>query len=655
MNSSDKKIINMLRCLSIDMIDVKKVGNPNMCISVSPSIYTIFSRHININTNDTTWIDRDQFICTSKELLPLIYSNIFMCGYDGVTAEQLKIFDLPVLGDSKVNGLDLYPSDIGIATSVGLALGERYLGEKYNQKRKSISDKPIELFNHFTYVLTTLNELMNGINEEALSFAANQKLGKLIILCVCSNVLDETATDEVIGENLAKKYESMGFYTQVVRDMDDVNGIDKSIIKSKMILDKPSLILVRTTQEKYLDNNKIYSSYFTKEEITNFKNKLQISDIPFNISEEINAEYRKMIHDRSSKKYSMWASNYNIYLNQASPALVSELSCLLTRGLKYNIISMYKDKFVSGYKDVLSVTNGEILQHIAYNMPYVIGGSIGEGISTHTLIPNQQIMSYKEKAGRNILFGTRKTSSAAILNGLALMGLRPYIASKLNEASFMIPAIKESSMLKLPTVYIFTYNSIQNDKEEVPISEIAILRSIPNLRVFMPCDAKELVGVWDAVLKETNGPSVIIVSNEETKLLESTDPYNVSFGAYVVKKETDMLDGIIVATGSSLQSALIVANRLSETAYLDIRVVSMPDVNVFESQKEEYKKSILPSGVKIIIFETANKFGIEKYATDNNCVITLNDYIPSYKRDETIKKYGLDYQNIETKVYELFK
>ena len=649
----DKKIINILRTLSIDMINEYGYGNPNMAISASSAVYTLFSRYLSINTNDIGWMDKDNFIYTSSSSAMLVYALFYLVGYDGVTLDALKNYPT---SDTLKNALDrsnAIVDDSGISVALGLALGESYLAEKYNQHRHAISDKPIELFNHYTYVVCGVNDLINGASDEAMTLASALKLNKLIVLYISSDVTEEGYTKDVSIDNIAKKYEAAGWYTQVVNNMDDVNAIDKCITKAHMVTDKPCLIEIKSNHDKYFDQSNTHTTPLTKEEITKFKNSLGVKDFPFTVSEDSIQEFRKQIYNRSNKKYTRWAEGHNIYLQDAAPQLVAEIESIMTKGLKYDVISMYKEKFGKGYKDKLNVTNGEMLQSIAYNMPYFIGGSVDKGLYTQTYIPTQEKYSISSRTGKNILYGDRKSSIGYISNGLALCGLRPFIGCELKDATYIMPSIRQAVIKKLPIVYILTYDSITDGF--YPVSELAMLRCIPNLNVYRPADANELVGTWDLVLKSTNAPSAIVVSTKEVQVLEQTSAFNVSFGAYEIRKEKDRLDGIIIASGAEVSLALTIANRLYETKKVDIRVISMPEIKLFDKQTDQYKDNLLPMGIKVMVMEFGTKYGLEKFVYNDKYLITLDNYIEKTTKSDISKELKLDYQNIESKVYELFK
>ncbi len=668
MNHEDKKVIDLLRTLSIDMIDKAKSGHPGICLGAAPIIYTVYAKHMCINTNDCNWINRDRFVLSAGHGSALLYACLFLAGYD-ISLEDLKNFRTlnsktpghPEVGITPGVDATTGPLGQGLATAVGMAMAEAHLSAKYNQKKKNLMDKTaLEIFNNYTYVLCSDGDLMEGISYEASSLAGTLKLNKLIVLYDSNNISLDGSTADTFNENVLKRYEAMGWHTQLVTNGEDVNQIDKAIIKAKMVTDKPSIIEIKTTIGKYAPNegtNKIHGTPLTAEEITTLKTNLGVRDVAFAISEEATNIFRSQIYERSNKKYSLWAENYNQYMNDAAPMLKAEIESLMTRGLKYDVISMFKDKFISDYKSSLRSTNSEVMQDIANQMPFMIGGSADVSSSTKTYINNFAVFGPKDYSGRNIMYGVREHAMGAISNGLALCGLRPYCSCFLQFSDYLKPAIRQSAIMKLPVVYIFTNDSILNGEDgptHQPVEQLAMLRSTPNINVFRPADANEIVGAWDLILKETNKPSALVLSKEEIQIISTTKQFDVRFGAYIVRKEVAKLNGIIIATGSEVTTAIKIANRLFERD-IDIRVISMPSMNLFKEQSKEYKDMIIPMGIKVVVMEFLSSFGWNEFVYNDKYLITMDNFGKSAKKEDILKDNKLDYITLENRIYELLK
>lgn len=669
MNQDDKKVIDLLKTLSIDMIYEAKSGHPGICLGASPIIYTLYARHMNINTNDTAWLNRDRFIMSAGHGSALLYACLFLAGYN-ITLDDLKNFRSinsktpghPEFGVTPGVDATTGPLGEGLATAVGMAISESHLEARYNKKKKSLMDKnAIQIFNYNTYVLCSDGDLMEGVSYEVASLAGTLKLGKLIVLYDSNNICLDGSTSKTFTENVLKRFEALGWHTQCVNNGEDVNQIDKSIIKAKMVTDKPSIIEIKTVIGKYSKNegtNKVHGTPLSKEDITSLKTTLGVIDVPFTIQEEVVSIFRKQIYDRSNKKYTLWAEDYNEYMNDAPSMLKAEIECLMTRGLKFDVISMFKDRFAKDYKDALRSTNGDVLQTITNSMPFMIGGCADVATSTKAYVPNMGDFSSNDYSCRNIFYGVREHASGSISNGIALSGLRPYSSCFLTFSDYLKPSIRLSAMMNLPVGYIFTHDSILNGEDgptHQPIEQLAMLRSIPNLDVFRPADANEIVGCWDLILKNTNKPSAIVISKEEVQIINTTSSFDVKFGAYIVRKETNKLDGIIIATGTEVSLAIKIANRLYETNNLDIRVISMPCMSKYKEQTDEYKNMLLPMGIKVIVMEFLSSFGWGEFVYNDKYLITLNEFGKSGKKEDILKEFKLDYMNVLNKVYELLK
>lgn len=667
MNQDDKRIISLLRSLSMDMIFNSGSGHPGICLGAAPIIYTLYAKHMCINTNDENWINRDRFVLSAGHASSLLYACLYLAGFN-ITLDDLKKYrqinsKTPGHPEIITPGVDMTTGALGqgIATSVGIAMAESHLSARYNPKKQNIMDKQNEIFDYYTYVLCGDGDLMEGVTYEATSLAGTLKLGKLIVLYDSNNITLDGSTSNTFQENVLKRFEALGWHTLLVNNGEDVDKIDKAITKAKMVTDKPSIIEIKTIIGKhssYEGTNKIHGCKLSKGDLTVIKSNLGVRDELFDISDEIVNLFRKQIYERSNRKYSLWAKNYNNYMNSSTPILRAEIEALMTRGLKYDVISMFKEKFTKDYKDELRNTNGDVLIDIVNNMSFMIGGCADVALSTKVFVPNKGVFSPNDYSGKNIYYGVREHAMGSISNGLALSGLRPYASCFLSFSDYLKPAIRYSAMMHLPVVYIFTHDSILNGEDgptHQPVEQLTMLRSIPNLNVFRPADANEIVGCWDLILKDINKPSVLCLSKEEVSIIQTTSSSNVKLGAYIVRNEQKNLDGIIIATGTEVSLALKVSERIYEKYGLDIRVISMPSINKYDEQSIDYKNNLIPTGTKVIVIEFLSSYGLERFVYSKKYLITLDTYGKSGKKDDILKIKELDYMSIENRVYQLLK
>lgn len=654
----DERIINNIRSLSIDMIDEAKSGHPGICLGAAPIIYTVFSKHLNYSIKDSTWLNRDRFIMSAGHGSALLYATMYMSGFE-LTIDDLKKFRQ--LG-SKTPGHPEYgvtpgveastgPLGQGLATAVGMALGEKILSNKFMlEKNKSLIDYNI-------YVLCGDGDLMEGISYEAASFAGNLCLDNIIVLYDSNNVSLDGDTNLTFTENVLDRFKALGWHTDLVKNGNDVKEIDKAIKDAKKAL-KPSIIEIKTIigdSSKWAGTNKVHGTKLESDDIAALKLKYGISDEKFYVDENLRKEMSASLMERSAIKYELWASNYRNYLDNVLHGDDSSIKWLFKRE-NINLLN-YDFQFSPDLNEGTRVTNGTIMNAIADMIPNLIGGSADLSSSTKTYITNGKDIKDGSYDGKNIWFGVREHSMGAILNGLALSNFRPFGSTFLVFSDYLKPSIRMSALMDLPVTYIFTHDSIyvgEDGPTHQPIEQIASLRCIPNLNVYRPCDANELVGSWNSIIN-SNKPSALILTRQNVKLLKESDKSLVANGAYIIKKEQERLNGIIIATGSEVHTALRVAHDLYVNDNLDIRVISMPSMELFLKTPIEYQKELLPIGHKVIVMEAASSFGLEKFVYNSNYLITVNEFGVSAKENDVLKHMNMDYDSIKEKIKGLLK
>ncbi len=652
---NEEKIVDQIRSLGIDMIEEAGSGHPGIVLGAAPIMYSLFAHHMKIDPANPNFYNRDRFIMSAGHGSALLYATLYMAGYP-LTLDDLKDFRKI---DSKTPGHPEYkttpgvemttgPLGQGFATAVGMAIAERNLAARFNKGKREIID-----FN--TYVLCGDGDLMEGISYEAASLAGTLKLNKLIVLYDSNNICLDGPTSECFNENVAMRFISQGWNVITVSDGEDIKAIAKAIEDAKAETEKPTLIEIKTTIGKYSKlegTNKVHGGVLDKEDITKIKEQMQIRDIPFTISQITMEDFQTFIHNRCKNISEKFEKSLENMEEEDRRILEGFIQGYKTYDMKDVIYEAPIDKAESPRG-----TSGKILSSIVPKYPSIIGGSADLFTPTKTYIQEVGNFTSENYIGKNIFFGVREHAMGAILNGLALCGYHPYGSTFLSFSDYLKPSIRMSAMMDLPVTYIFTHDSISvgpDGATHQPVEQLASLRVTPNLEVFRPADANEVIGVYRAIFEKESGPSVITLSRNTLPILETTKISEVAKGGYTVFDPERKLSGILIATGEEVHLAIEVAKRL-KTKGMDVRVVSMPCIKRFEEQDQEYIDSILPVEVRKIVIEAASSMSWNSIVFNKKYLITLDEYGASGSKEDVYKKYGFDVDSLEEKVENLLK
>lgn len=647
---NDQKIINQLRGLGIDMLHEAGSGHPGITLDAAPILYTLYAKHLRFDPSHPDFFNRDRFVMSAGHGSALLYACLSMAGFD-LSMDDLKAYrhlnsktpGHPELG--KTPGVDMTtgPLGQGIATSVGIAIAEAQLEAKYK-----------DLINFNTYVLCSDGDLEEGVSYEACSLAGTLKLNRLIVLYDSNDTSLDSKTNTSFNENIELRFTSMGWNYLKVNDGEDYEAIDRAITEAKK-KDLPTLIEVKTTIgkfSKYEGTNKIHGGDLEDDDITSIKEKLKLRDIPFNITNDVLEDFRYMIQERNCDLVSNFLDKF-YKLDEDSKNI---LNPLIKNEYEIDLKKLSYEKPEENYES-LRDTSSKVLNSIVSNNEFIIGGSADLFSSTKTYINDLGDFSSKNYLGKNIFFGVREHAMAAIINGISLVGFRSYASTFLAFSDYMRPAIRIASILNLPVTYIFTHDSISIGSDGAthqPVEQLTSLRAMPNLEVFRPCDANEVIGTYKTIMKKKTGPSVISLSKTKLPILETTSSSGVEKGAYIVKNEQRKLDGIIISSGEEVHQAIEVSKRLN-TKGIDVRVVSMPSIKRFLDQEDAYKEEILPVGIKKIVIEAGSSLSWNRLIFNKKYLITLDTFGDSGSRDELYEKYGFDIESLEEKIENLLK
>ena len=653
----DNKTISNIKSLGIDMIDQAGSGHPGIVLGAAPLIYTVYARHMNINTVDPTWICRDRFVLSAGHGSAMLYATLYLAGFN-ISLDDLKNFRRvgyktpghPEFGHTPGVDMTTGPLGQGIASAVGMAIGEKILENKF----KLSDGKP--LINYNVYALVGDGDLMEGVSYEACSLAGTLNLDNLIVLYDSNNISLDGDISNTFTENVIDRFNAMGWHTEKVLNGTNVEDIDKAINRSKKS-GKPSLIEVKTIIGNGSVNagkNIVHGKCLSKEDIRSVKRGLDIKDEPFYVDVNNMNKFRNQIVERSARKYELWARNYREFMNNSKEDVIEVFNSFFNPK-KIDIINtdFNLDK---GIKEATRVTNGKIMTTISKNIHNFIGGSADLSSSTNTYLKDMQDIKDNHYFGKNIWFGVREHSMGSILNGLALSGFKPFGSTFLTFSDYMKPAIRLSALMNLPVNYIFTHDSINigpDGPTHQPIEQLAMLRSTPNLMVFRPADANELIGCWDVMLN-SSGPNALVLSRQDVRTLPSTVPEYVKYGAYPVRKERKQLHGIIIATGTEVFTSLLIAEQLYNEIGLDLRVISMPCQELFLMQQERFKNSLIPGGIKTIVVEAGSSFGWYRFGINEKYLMTIDKFGISGTKGEVEDYCNFTFEQIKERIRNLF-
>lgn len=659
MASKNDVAISSIKMLGIDMINKAGSGHPGIVLGATPIIYALYLNELNVLANKPNWMNRDRFVLSCGHGSAMLYSMLHFAGFD-ITLDDLKRFrdvDSFTPGHPELNealGVECStgPLGQGIANAVGMALAERY----FENICKSV-DKKSKLVDYYTYVLCGDGDLQEGISYEALSFASTQKLNKLVVIYDSNKVQLDGDVKNSFTEEIEERFEALDFNIITVKNGNSVGEIS-SALKNAKKSDMPSIIIVNTKigKDSSLEgSNVVHGKPLSAEETLDLKQKYKLSLEPFTYDEEIKNYVTDTIVNRVNKKYEKWLLEYNAAKDSRNKDLVNIINLLEKKEFSIDFDST-NYQINEKYNEEGRLSNEKVINFIAPKTRFFLGGSADLSSSTKTIIAKSRLMSSENPTGRNIAFGVREHAMGAILNGMAISGLRVFGSTFLSFADYLKPAMRMSALMKLPVTYVFTHDSVSigaDGPTHQPIEQLTMLRAMPNMTVFRPADINEIIGAWEYTIKSKEAVSIVI-SKEKMNILKHTNGKYVKYGAYIVRKEKYHLDGIIIATGSEVSTALKIAEELF-TQGIDLRIVSMPSMELFLKQNPVYEEKLLPKDVKTITLEAGSTLMWHRFASDSKCTLGIDTFGISGKKDDALKFVGFDYNTLLMKIKNMFE
>ncbi len=651
--------VNSIMMLAIDMIQKAGNGHPGVVFSSTPIIYSLYFNAMNVVAQNPTWINRDRFVLSNGHASAALYSMLYHAGFN-YSIEDLKRYrDIdsyapsnpelnPELGIECSTGL----AGQGIASAVGIALGERYL----ESICKSV-DKKSQLIDFHTFVLCGDDDIQDGTTYEALSFAGMQKLNKLTVVYDCNKVQHDGDVSDVFTEDIELRFESIGFEVIKVKNGSSISSIS-SALNDARDSELPTIIIVNTKighGTSYEGKNSAHDALLKEDEIAELKQKNKLYAEPFMISDVIKNYLTEAIAKRVGKKYEVWMQEYEKAKQGKNSKLLSLIN-LLERGEFEVDFDSGNYKINDTYCEEGVLSNFKAMNFIAPKTPFFLGGSADLATATKVTIAKNGLMKDDNPSGRNIAFGARESAMGAILNGISTLGIRSFGSTFLSHADKLKPSMRMSALMNLPVTYIFSNDSIENCCEGAvcdPVEQLSMLRSMPNMVVFRPADINEVIGAWEYIIKN-KGSASIVLSNEKIGILKHTNGKYVQYGAYIVRKEKYHLDGVLIATGSEVTTALKIAEELF-TGGIDLRIVSMPSMELFERQNPLYEEKLLPKDVKIITLEAGSNKLWYRFASDKKYAVGIDSFETASKQEDVLKVCDFDYNSILIKIKKMFE
>jgi len=642
----DELCINTIRTLAMDAVQQADSGHPGTAMALAPLAYVLWQKHLRYNPANPEWLDRDRFILSAGHACMLLYSVLYLTGYD-LTLDDIKQFRqwgsrTPGHSEHGVTpGVEATTGPLGQGTgnAVGMAIAEAQLAALFNRPGHSIID-------HYTYFLASDGDLMEGISHEAGSLAGHLKLGKLIGFYDDNHITIDGSTALAFSDDTAKRFEAYGWHVQRIDDGNDLDAIDDAITQAKRVSDRPSLIIVRTHiawgSPHKQDTADAHGAPLGVDEVKATKQNLGWPSLePFYVPDEALAQWRRA-KTRGAQLEADWRKKWDAY-RSAHPDLAAELERRIAGRLPAGWDAALP---VFGPKDAQATraASGKVLNALATKLPELIGGSADLTGSNNTEIKGGD-------AGRNFHYGVREHAMGAVLNGITLhRGFMPFGGTFLIFSDYMRPSIRLAALTRLKPIYVFTHDSIglgEDGPTHQPIEQLATLRAVPNMTVIRPSDPTEVVEAWRAAIVHRDGPVALVLTRQKVAVVDRTKyapAAGLHQGGYVLADSPNP-DVVLMATGSEVELILGAYERLKADGRRP-RAVSMPCLEYFAKQSQEYRDSVLPPGVPRIAVEAAAPQSWYRWTGEHGVIMGIERFGESAPYQRIYKEFGLTVDDV---------
>lgn len=658
----EQKSVNAIRVLAADTVQKANSGHPGMPLGSAAMAYELWANHLTHNPKNPKWVNRDRFILSAGHASSLLYSLLHLFGY-GLTIEDMKNFRQdnsltpghPEYGHTVGVEATTGPLGAGMGMAVGMAMAQAHMAATFNIEDYNIID-------HYTFVLGGDGCMEEGISSEAFSLAGTLGLSKLIVLYDSNNITIEGNTDLAFTEDVNKRMEAFGFQTLTVEDGNNLEEISKAIELAKAEKTKPSFITVKTkiafgcpAKE---GSESSHGSPLGEENVKALRDNLGWEEqeafvIPQDVYDNFAQKAKKgqEAEDNWNKLFKAYCEKY-----PEKKELWDKYFAVIDDEKLLNC-----DEFWS-YEDKPQATrslSGNMINRLAKIMPNFWGGSADLGPSNKTVIKDGGSFSKNNYLGRNIHYGVREFAMAAIANGITLYGgTKTFVGTFFVFSDYLKPMARLAALMKIPVTYVLTHDSIgvgEDGPTHEPIEQLAMLRAMPNINVFRPADATETAAAWYSAITSKNTPTVLALSRQNLPQIEGSSKEALKGGYIIAESIKAKPDAIIIASGSEVSLAVDAKKELMEKGF-DIRVVSMPCMDIFEQQSDEYKEKILPQTVeKRLVVEAGSSICWGKYLGFKGKSVTIDTFGASAPANVLFKKYGFTVENVVNKALSMLK
>jgi transketolase len=644
--------INTVRTLSMDAVQAAESGHPGTPMALAPLAYALYTRHVRHNPADPHWPDRDRVVLSAGHASMLLYSTLYLSGYD-LSLDELKNFRQwgsktpghPEFGHTAGVETTTGPLGQGVGNAIGFAVAEAHLAATFNRETHGVID-------HYTWFIAGDGCLQEGISHEVASFAGHQKLGKIIGFWDDNSITIDGRTDLSSSDDVAKRFESYGWQVLHISNVNDQSQIDAVIADAKADTTRPTLVCTKTIigfgSPNRANTAKAHGEPLGKDEITLTKAAYGWpSDEPFHVPTAA-LEHWRLAKERGVNMQAEWMRRFAEY-SKAFPSEAKELGRRWHGDLPVQWEKALPAFTAENGTVASRAASGTVINAIGPAIPELIGGSADLTGSNLTNVKNGGVFSATQRNGRNFHFGIREHGMGAVMNGMALHGgIIPYGGTFLVFADYMRPAIRLAALMRQQVIYVFTHDSIglgEDGPTHQPVEHLSSLRCIPNLLVLRPADAAETAEAWRAALKHRTGPSALVLTRQKLALVDRSThaaASGVAQGAYVLKDapEGHAPTTVIIATGSEVEIALKAQSELAAKG-VATRVVSMPSMELFAQQPKEYQTRVLPEGIRRVAIEAAHPMSWHRWVGADGVIIGIDGFGASAPAPKLYQEYGI--------------
>ena len=660
MSNIDNLSVNAIRVLSADAVQKANSGHPGLPLGAAAIGYELWANHMNHNPKNPNWENRDRFVLSGGHGSTLLYSLLHLFGY-GLTLDDLKNFRQwgsktpghPEYGVTTGVEASTGPLGAGMAMAVGMAMAETHLAATFNKEGYPVVD-------HYTYVLGGDGCMMEGINYEAFSLAGTLKLNKLIVLYDSNKISIEGNTDIAFTEDVPARFKAMGFKVLEVKDGNDISEIGKAIEEAKEDKESPSFIKINTKigfgspKEGTAD---VHGAPLGADNIIAMKKTLGWpSEEPFFVPDEVYENYKAKA-ENLAKKEEEWNKLFKEYCEK-----FPEMKTLWDEYKdETKADKLLDDEDFWSYEEKADATrnlSGKMLNKLSAKLPTLFGGSADLAPSNKSYVNGAGDYSAKNYAGRNVHFGVRELAMTGIGNGLVLHGLKAYVSTFFVFSDYVKPMARLASLMEIPLTFILTHDSIgvgEDGPTHEPIEQLAEFRAMPNFNVFRPADATETIAAWYSAVTSKETPTALVLTRQNLPQLAGSSKEALKGGYVVADSSKETPDAIIIASGSEVSLSIEAKEMLAKEG-VDVRVVSMPCMDIFEKQSLEYKEKVLPKAVRArVAVEALSEFGWGKYVGLDGKTVCLDRFGASAPAGVLFKEFGFTVDNVVKTVKEVIK